>query len=351
MSEPAQQVRPERLELKGFNRTLAEIEWLLLILVLLYLVLPAGPVDAPLQVVAAAAAFGASIILFRYLNLFTDEARWKLAVETWIMIVLTAFVVWQTGKAESPLLPLYLLVIVYSALTLGKLVTLLEVGLVAALYLHASYAAMGSDLLSYETFSRLMLNFAPFVLVAYLTSLLAADMDFARGYVRRLSETDELTGVLNMRGFVPAMEDEMARAQRQGTSFSIMMVDVDHLKTVNDRLGHDAGNDLLRRVVDGIRRGTRSTDVVGRYGGDEFVVLLPDTDEPTAGDVADRIRRAIANSAFDVDGEQVSTTVSIGLASYIDPQMTHNDLLSRADRALYRSKAAGRDQVQVYEAT
>jgi diguanylate cyclase (GGDEF)-like protein len=339
---------PDELELRGFNRSLAEIEWLLLILVLVYLVVPHATVANIPALILACAGFALFVLGFRYVNLFRLEARWKLTVETWAMILFTAFAVWHTGKIDSPLISLYLLVIVFSALTLGKVITLLEVALIASFYLHAAYYTLGSAMFSYELFSRLMLNFAPFVLVAYLTSLLAADINLARASARELSETDELTGLPNMRAFSALLERQVADADGKEGRFAVMMVDADRLKPINDEMGHDAGNEMILHVVRGIRRGLRATDVVARYGGDEFVVLLPDADEDAAREVAERVRLSVSNSALDIGGRSVSTTVSIGFAVYPDTATAPRELLARADDALYRSKDGGRDRACSY---
>jgi hypothetical protein len=101
-------LRPEQVELKGFNRSLAEIEWLLLVLIVAYVVMPTVEV-ALLPILSACLGFALFVLGFRYFNLFTLEARWKLSIETWVMIALTAYVVWHTGRADSPLVNLYLL--------------------------------------------------------------------------------------------------------------------------------------------------------------------------------------------------------------------------------------------------
>lgn len=340
--------KPDEVELRGFNRSLAEIEWLLLILILAYIVVPGTRVDDPPTVILACAAFAAFVIGFRYLNLFRLEAPWKLTLETWAMILLIAVVVWHTGKFDSPLNHLYLLAIIFSALTLGKVVTLLEVGLIAALYLHASYGALGTEVFAYRTFSYVMLQFTPYVLVAYLTSLLAADMSHARASVQKLSETDDLTGLPNMRAFSTALEHQCQRAEAGGKSFGVMMIDADQLKEINDRLGHDAGNEMILHIAASIRRGLRGSDLLARFGGDEFVVLLPNADEEGTGAVAERVRRSVANSAVDVGGESLAVTVSIGFAVYPYMADAPRDLLSCADRALYESKRDGRNSVRAY---
>ncbi len=346
-AESDRSIKADQVELKGFNRTLAEIEWLLLVLILVYLVIPGTDVDA-FAVSMACVAFGALIIAFRYLNLFTSEARWKLTAETAGMIALTAFAIWHTGKADSPLVNLYLLPIVFSALTLGKYMTLAQVALITALYLHASHGLLGDAFFTYETFSNTMFNFAPFVLVAYLTALLAADMSFARKFLQYLAETDELTGLPNMRVFYADLERERIRAAREGSELTVMMIDADNLKATNDRLGHEVGNELIIRMVKALQHALRGSDLVARYGGDEFTVMLPNTGTIAAMEVAERVRRSIEHLSFDAMGEPVSTTVSIGLATYPGMAADSQELLSKADQAMYMSKRSGRNRVTAH---
>ncbi len=340
---------PNEIELRGFSRSLAEIEWLLLILILAYVIIPGPPVTDQPQVVGVCTLFALFVLGFRYFNILRIEARWKLTLETWAMIALTAFVVWKTGRIESPLMNLYLLVIIFSGLTLGKIVTLLEVALIASLYLHAGYAELGDGIFAYHTFSSLMLSFAPFVLVAYLTALLGADMQLARASVQKLSETDELTGLPNMRSFTASLERECRQAAAAGTSFALLMLDADNLKPVNDELGHDAGNEMIQHLVRSIERGLRGSDVVARYAGDEFVVLLPEADRKATTEVAERIRQAVANSSLDLEGRSVSLTVSIGFVMYPEDGTDPQTLLSRADQVLYDAKRQGRDCIRGYE--
>lgn len=337
-------LQPEQLELKGFGRSLAEIEWLLLTLIVSYLVM-AGTGPDTVQMIAAAVAFAAFVIAFRYMNLLTRQARWKLVLETWMMILLTALIVWHTGKSQSPLINLYLLPIVFSAVTLSKGTTSLQVLLIVSLYLHAAHSVLGEAFFSYRTFSQALFDIAPFVLVAYITALLSADMIAARQFIKHLSETDDLTGLPNMRAFGVALRRERARAEREKTKFSIIMIDADDMKSVNDKFGHETGNDLMRNMANAIQRTVRTSDVIARYGGDEFVVLLPNSDENQARQAAERILHSIGNMSFDSGGKRVSTTASIGYAVYPDISRDIDLLLALADQAMYDSKKAGRNRV------
>jgi len=333
------------LELGNFNRTLAEIEWLLLILILVFLFIPGAVDNDFLAISVACGAFAAFVLVFRYLNLLTQSARWKLALETWVMIALIAFVTWHSGGMNSPLFNLYLLVIIFSSLTLGKVTTMLEVALITAFYLYLAEREMGAALYGYVAFGEVMIRFAPFLLVAYITSLLASDMIHTREIMRQLSETDELTGVLNMRAFAGHLQRTVEENEHDGGAFVIMMIDADNLKPVNDEHGHEVGNQLIKSVVAGIHHGLRSSDVIARYGGDEFVALLQGADEQAAREAGERIRSSVANTSFDVNGSPISTTVSIGFATYPDMGNTADKLLARADRALYVGKQMGRNRV------
>lgn len=341
--------RAGSIELKGFNRTLAEIEWLLLVLILVYMALPDEPVQQPLTIVAAGAAFAIFVVGFRYANLFTLPARWKLTIETWAMLGLTAVAVWHTGKVDSPLLNLFLLVVIFSALTLGKMITLLELVLITSFYLLAAHAVDGSEIFRYEIFSSLMLRFAPFVLVAYVTSLLAADLGFARAHAEQLADTDALTGLSNMRAFNQALTKHQRLAQRVEEPLSVLMIDIDNLKAINDHYGHDTGNLAIRNVANAIRDSVRRNDVVARYGGDEFIVLLPSSAETAAHDVGERILKRIADSPLEVaTAGRVGISVSIGLATLPVAAANVEDLLRNADQALYASKRGGRNRLSTF---
>jgi diguanylate cyclase (GGDEF)-like protein len=126
---------------------------------------------------------------------------------------------------------------------------------------------------------------------------------------------------------------------------SIVMVDSDNLKSVNDTAGHEAGNELLRHVVARIREGVRSSDVVARYGGDEFIVLLPETGPAGAMEVAERVRVAVQTSPVTINGQLFRTTVSAGVVSYPTVGGDLASLMDKADKALYQAKSSGRNRV------
>ena len=342
----------EHEELRGITRTVAEIEWLLLILALLYQVVE-GPAGIGHPAIAASLFFYAAFILtFHYVNFYHTESRWKVAIETWVMTVFITWIVWFTGELQSPLLNLYLLPVITSALSLGKLVTLLEIGLITACYILLGWSSNESPALSLVGNATVLLaQLAPMLLVAYITTMFSADIRYGLNKAKLLSETDALTGIYNIRGFSLIMDRAFAQAVRYSRPVSVLMIDSDNLKAVNDEHGHDAGNELLRLIARGIKAQLRSTDVLARYGGDEFVVLLPDTGTVGTRDVAERIRESIARTPLELRDTNVSITVSIGLAGYPNDGRGTDSIMQRADEAMYRAKAEGRNRVVGFSAS
>lgn len=165
----------------------------------------------------------------------------------------------------------------------------------------------------------------------------------------KLSKTDALTGLTNRRCFVELVEAEMARATRYGHPLALVMMDIDHFKQVNDTRGHLAGDDVLVGVAGALGDAARAQDVVCRYGGEEFAVLLPETDAVGAQELARRVASKLAATAIDAEGgSPIVVTMSMGIADLPDAATrTVDDFIRRADDALYDAKNAGRDRVVV----
>jgi diguanylate cyclase (GGDEF)-like protein len=336
----------EQIELKGFASSIAEIEWLLLLLVIMYYVSPDAVVLYRDSFVMSMVAFTAFVLTFHYVNAQGQQRRWKLALETWVMILFITWVVWNTGGVTSPLSNLYLLAIIISAITLGKIVTILEIILIGSVYFLISQ--FDDNEFTYQEFSQLMIYFAPFVLVAYITTLLVADLYAGRSMFKALAETDDMTNLLNKRSFMALFSKSAEQSDLSGEAMSVMMIDADNLKQVNDKYGHHAGDLLITNVANTITECMRSSDIVCRYGGDEFVVMLPRLGAARSRELGERLCKAVANISFDSEGNRISTTVSIGLASWPDNVPEIMDLLARADEIMYESKRLGRNRVTVY---
>lgn len=165
--------------------------------------------------------------------------------------------------------------------------------------------------------------------------------------LRRLSRLDGLTDVFNRRAIDEQLHDEARRAVRSQRPFSVLMIDADYFKDINDRFGHAAGDDALRHLAKIMKAQMRDVDRIGRFGGEEFVVLLPGTASTEALSAAERLRDALLRRPWAWQGESMSLTVSIGVAAWRGPQDEVASLLKRADAALYRAKSLGRDRFEL----
>jgi diguanylate cyclase (GGDEF)-like protein len=163
--------------------------------------------------------------------------------------------------------------------------------------------------------------------------------------------TDNLTGLLNRGCILSRLREELARSDRYAKTMSLVMLDLDGFKDINDQFGHATGDRVLRIIAEVMMNAARSIDIVGRYGGDEFVIILPETDTFFAAYMAERVRSDIANT--DIlreisDSFENKITVSIGIATFPLHGTSPEVLVEHADEALYRAKAGGRDRVVVY---
>jgi diguanylate cyclase (GGDEF)-like protein len=163
--------------------------------------------------------------------------------------------------------------------------------------------------------------------------------------VETLAITDGLTGVFVRRHLLERLEGELDRSRRFGFKFSFLMIDIDRFKDFNDHYGHLVGDVVLKQVAETIRKNVREIDLVGRYGGEEFAVLLIETDEPGALFVAERIRKAMEEKVFEAYDERLSVTISAGCSSYSPALNTSALIVDAADSALYRAKRQGRNRV------
>ncbi len=156
---------------------------------------------------------------------------------------------------------------------------------------------------------------------------------------------DALTGALNRRAILDALEKELIRSGRRASAVSIAMIDIDHFKRINDNYGHQTGDDILQKLVETVQSGLRGYDLIGRYGGEEFLIIAPESSGTGKEGLYDRLRRRIAATNFvSRCGKKITLSVSIGVTG-VTREATVDDMLSNADKALYQAKRSGRDCV------
>ncbi len=177
-----------------------------------------------------------------------------------------------------------------------------------------------------------------------------AERDILVDKLQYLSRTDDLTGLLNRRALIERLEDEVRRTKRYKTNLTVLICDIDYFKEINDSHGHDTGDRVLQIVSNLLKESLRSIDVIGRYGGDEFLVILPETSMNGAKEIAERIRSTIEDFKLQREGkEPIKTSVSLGVAEFNADKEDINDLIKRADNALYMAKGKGRNRVYIIE--
>jgi diguanylate cyclase (GGDEF)-like protein len=227
-------------------------------------------------------------------------------------------------------------------------VTAIEVAAIIGCFMFFSYDRGSNTLMSLRYWGEIMAMSTPMILVAYITTMLSADIRFAVDKIKQVSDTDELTGLYNMRAFSAMLQRSFKQAVRYGHPLSVVMIDSDNLKQVNDAHGHEAGNRLLQHLVRCIREQLRGSDIMARYGGDEFILMLPETNNKGAQEMSERIRKSVELSRFSVREGDTNVTASLGVASYPEDGGNLDVILEKADKAMYRAKQKGRNRVVSY---
>lgn len=169
-------------------------------------------------------------------------------------------------------------------------------------------------------------------------------------HVESLAITDPLTGLFNRRRFADVLRREVAVTRRYKNSLALLMIDLDHFKLINDRFGHDAGDEVLRAIAAALSSGLREVDLAARYGGEEFAIIMPHTNKANAEIVARRIAAQIGSLVHEFQGEKISLTASLGIADVADlSEPSAENLVKAADVALYEAKRSGRNRIVLFE--
>jgi diguanylate cyclase (GGDEF)-like protein len=319
-------------------RSTRSIEILCLALAALVLVWSGALAKEMWPVLGLLAAFALAIVGFRGRRFLPGRTRSKLLIESWSMVVFITGVLWFTGKGGSPLFNLYLLPIILSALTLGRVITLLQVAAVAVCHVLLAMTTPGLDVISMFYASQVVGQLAPILLVAYLTTTLSADITEARERIENLAQTDSLTGLYNVRMFNEVWQREHDGCERSRGVYALLMIDMDKLKEINDVFGLEAGNSAITLVAQCLQRSIRATDHAARLGGDEFAVLLPGASAEVAEAVIKRVRHNVYKTTLDLRSRMIRCSVSIGVVNYPKDARDMRDLRSLADDRMYRDK-------------
>ena len=269
----------------------------------------------------------------------------KFVVEGSVALTVATLLVALTGGVASPFFFAFPLIVGGAALVVSPLVTVALAGAGSLGYVLAVVAGTMPGPLGTAAAATVGVNLTALILLSYVAMVIARAQRRTRDAAIRLSTVDSLTGLFNRNFFFAAIEREIARSARSGRGFCLLMMDLDELKSINDRLGHFQGDRVLRGVGKVITQGVRQIDTAARYGGDEFVVLLPETDPTGAFVLAEKIRLGVNSTGIEMPAGTPRPSLSIGVVAYPDDGRTADELIISADGAMYASKRAGKDRV------
>lgn len=333
-----------RDELDGFKKILFQIDLLMIVLVVFYFLLRDKESLQNLFITLSLIFF--LILVFGLHTILLKKKYNNLTIffENFILIGFITIILKNTDEGiRNPLIFLYALVIIISAITLSERITIFQTVLISLCCFYISPSIFNLKEISYT-----IIVLFPFWLLAYLSIRLTIFKNITRRRLEKMADLDDVTSLLNIRAFNMVCNHEVKRCIRYNFPFTVIMIDADNLKQVNDTYGHSAGTAFIKHVAGVIRRSIRNNDIVARFGGDEFILLLPQTNTKLSLIVARRIREILKKTPLFFEGIQIFITVSLGLASFPDHGRKYNEISDKADKALYTSKEMGKDRITVY---
>jgi len=244
-----------------------------------------------------------------------------------------------TGGAHSALVTLYLIPLAVVALAFGRwwLVALLAV-VIALLGFGLGALTPGVNIRDHEFSVLLLSKLAPGVAISVVLGALIERMQSAVQRISDLASSDHLTGLLNLRAFEEVLQQEHRKAERFGRPYTLVVVDVDNLGQVNETLGHEAGSQVIVSVAAAISRSIRASDVAGRLGGDDFVVLLSEADGATGTAIAQRIRNNVYAGTVSVANRLIRANASLGIATFPEDHLFPKELMILADQRMQQDR-------------
>jgi diguanylate cyclase (GGDEF)-like protein len=340
---------PARVELEGvpegaYDRVVRIVSWTFILAVSTIVAITGlWPASQP-AIFALLACAGLFVLVVH--DLLPPEAlgQAKYVVEGSVAITFATLLVLLTGADDSPFFFTFPLIVGGAALVVSPRITF-ALAATASLGYILAVSVPGSNPLAPATIAVVGINLTALILLAYVAMVIAREQRRARDAAITLSTIDPLTGLFNRTFFFAAVDREIARSARSNRGFCLLMMDLDELKTINDKYGHYFGDRVLRGVGEVVGSRVRRIDTAARYGGDEFVVLLPETDPTGAYVLAEKIRIGVNELDVSAPGSDLQPSISVGVVSYPDDGRTADELMISADQAMYASKRGGKNRV------
>jgi diguanylate cyclase (GGDEF)-like protein len=344
--EPAAVVDLDGVPTGAYDRVVRIVSWVFILATSTIVAITGLWPDTQPAIFALLAIAGLFVLLVHDLLPPSSLGSAKFIVEGSVAITFATLLVLLTDGEKSPFFFIFPLIVGGAALVVSPRVTFALAAVASLAYVFAIASPTSTaPPLSADALAKVGINLTALVLLAYVATVIASEQRRARDAAIRLSTVDPLTGLFNRTFFFAAVDREIARSARSNRGFCVLMMDLDELKSINDRHGHYFGDRVLAGVGEVISSGVRRIDTAARYGGDEFVVLLPETDPTGAHVLAEKVRIGVTELDIAVSGSVLEASISVGVVSYPDDGRTSDELLISADQAMYASKRGGRNRV------
>jgi diguanylate cyclase (GGDEF)-like protein len=326
-----------------YDRVVRIVSWVFILATFMIVAVTGLWPDSQLAIFALLAFGGIFVLVVHDLMSPGSLGTAKFVIEGSVAITFATLLVLLTGAENSPFFFTFPLIVGGAALVVSPKVTFTLAAVASLGYIFATAIPPGP--VQPVTVAKVGINLTALVLLAYVATVIAREQRTARDAAVRLSTIDPLTGLFNRTFFFAAVDREIARSLRSNRGFCLLMMDVDELKTINDRYGHYFGDQVILGVGQVIETGVRKIDTAARYGGDEFVVLLPETDPTGAWVLAEKVRIGVTELKVSVAGTEVPASISVGVVNFPDDGQTSDALMISADQAMYASKRSGKNRV------
>lgn len=344
VGEATQELEPDGVPAGAYDRVVRIVSWVFILATSTIVAITGLWPETQPAIFALLAAAGLFVLVIHDLLPPGSLGSARFVVEGSVAITFATLLVLLTGADESPFFFVFPLIVGGAALVVPPRITF-ALAAVASLGYILAIAVPLDEPIAPVTVATVGINLTALILLAYVAMVIAREQRRARDAAIRLSTVDPLTGLFNRTFFFAAVDREIARSARSNRGFCLLMMDLDELKTINDRHGHYFGDRVLRGVGEVIRTRVRRIDTAARYGGDEFVVLLPETDPTGAYVLAEKVRIGVTELEVAIPGSDVQPSISVGVVSYPDDGRTSDELMISADQAMYASKRGGKNRV------